>query len=61
MCRFAEEEVDEDGEEEEDEQAWQRGHNFVAVGSVKPAIATSYLHVISVPKAKKKNPKKRRK
>ncbi len=54
---IAEEEVD---EEEEDEEAWQRGQNFVAVGSVKPAIATLDLHVISVPKAKKK-PKKRQK
>jgi hypothetical protein len=58
MCQFAEE-VDEDGEE--DEQACPRGRNFMAVGSVKPVIATLYLRVISVPKAKKKNPKKRRK
>jgi hypothetical protein len=42
---------------EEDEEVW-RGQNFVAVGSVKPAIATLYLHVISVPKAKKKAKKK---
>ena len=42
---------------EEDEKVW-RGQNFVAVGSVKPAIATLYLHVISVPKAKKKAKKK---
>jgi len=54
---LAGEEVD---EEEEDEEVWQRGQNFVAVGSVKPAIATLYLHVISVPKAKK-NPKKKQK
>jgi hypothetical protein len=57
MCQFAEEEVD---EEEEDEEAWQRGQNFVAVGSVKPAIAPLDVHVISVPKAKKK-PKKKQK
>ena len=36
---------------------WKRGH-FVAVGSVKPAIAALDLHVISVPKAKKKPKKK---
>lgn len=53
-----EEEVD---EEEEDEEAWQRGQNFVAVGSVKPTIATLDLHVISVPKAKKKSKKKPKK
>ena len=53
---IAEEEVN---EEEEDEEAWQRGQNFVAVGSVKPAIATLDLHVISVPKAKKKPKKKK--
>ena len=52
MCQFAEE------EEEEDEETWQRRQNFVAVGSVKPAIATLNLHVISVPKAKKKTKKK---
>jgi hypothetical protein len=55
---IAEEEVD---EEEEDEEAWQRGHNFLAVGSVKPAIATLDLHVISVPKAKKKPKRKQKK
>jgi hypothetical protein len=55
MCQLVEEELD---EEEEDEEAWQREQNFVAVGSVKPATATLDLHVISVPKAKKK-PKKR--
>jgi hypothetical protein len=49
------EEVD---EEIEDKEAWQRGQNFVTVGSVKPAIATLALHVISVPKAKKKPKKK---
>ena len=57
----AEEEVDEEEEEEQEEEdgeAWQRGHDFVAVGSVKPAIATLDLHVISVPKAKKKQKKK---
>lgn len=43
--------------EEEDEEACQRGH-FVAVGSVKPVIAILDLHVISVPKAKKKPKKK---
>jgi hypothetical protein len=52
---IAEEEVD---EEEEDEETWQRGQNFVAVGSVKPVIATLDLHVIPVPK--KKKPKKKR-
>ena len=36
-----------------------RGQNFVAVGSVKPVIATLDLHVISVPKAKKKPKKKK--
>jgi hypothetical protein len=46
-------------EEEEDEEAMQRGQNFVAVGSVKPAMATLDLHVISVPKAKKKTKKKK--
>jgi hypothetical protein len=46
---------------EEDEEAWQRGQDFVAVGSVKPAIATLDLHVISVPKAKKKPKKKSKK
>jgi len=45
-------------EEEEDEETWQRGQNFVAVGSVKPVIATLDLHVIPVPK--KKKPKKKR-
>ncbi|MGD0689935.1 MAG: hypothetical protein ABSA50_09220 [Candidatus Bathyarchaeia archaeon] len=45
-------------EEEEDEESWQRGQNFVAVGSVKPVIATLDLHVIPVPK--KKKPKKKR-
>ncbi len=50
------EEVD---EEEEDEEAWQSGQNFVAVGSVKPVIATLYLHVMFVPKAKKKPKKKK--
>ncbi len=45
--------------EQEDEEAWQLGQNFVAVGSVKPAIATLALHVISVPKAKKKAKKKK--
>jgi hypothetical protein len=33
---------------------------FVAVGSVKPVIAALNLHVISVPKAKKKTKKKRK-
>jgi hypothetical protein len=32
----------------------------MAVGSVKPAIVTSDLHVMSVPKAKKKKAKKKR-
>ena len=53
---IAEEDVD---EEEEDGEAWQRGQNFVAVGSVKHAIATLDLRVISVPKAKKKPKKKK--
>jgi len=53
VCLMAEE-VD---EEEEDEETCQRGH-FVAVGSVKPVIPTLDLHVISVPKAKKKPKKK---
>ena len=35
------------------------GQNFVAVGSVKHAIATLDLRVISVPKAKKKPKKKK--
>ena len=48
-------------EDEEDEEAWQRGQDFVAVGSVKPAIATLDVHVISVPKAKKKPKKKSKK
>jgi hypothetical protein len=56
MCQLAEEEGD---EKEEDEEAWQRGPNFVAVGSVKPAIATLDVRVISVPKAKKKTKKKK--
>jgi hypothetical protein len=47
--------------EEEDEEAWQRGENFVAVGSVKPAIATLVLRVISVAKAKKKPKRKQKK
>ncbi len=51
------EEVD---KEEEDEEVWQRGQNFVVVGRVKPAIATLYLHVMSVPKAKKKTKKKQK-
>ena len=56
------EEDEEEGEEEdeEDEEAWQRGQNFVAVGSVKPAVVTLDVHVISVPKAKKKTKKKRK-
>jgi hypothetical protein len=60
VCQLAEEEdeEEEDEEDEEDEEAWQRGQDFVAVGSVKPAIATLDLHVISVPKAKKKPKKK---
>jgi hypothetical protein len=53
MCQLGE--VD---EEEEDEEAWQRGQNFGVVRSVKPATATLDLHVISVPKAKKKPKKK---
>ena len=44
-----EDEEEEEEEDEEDEEAWQRGQDFVAVGSVKPAIATLDLHVISVP------------
>jgi rubrerythrin len=56
MCQLAEE-VD---EEEEDEETWQRGHGFVAVESVKPVVGTLRLHVISVPKAKKKQKKKRK-
>jgi hypothetical protein len=55
VCQLAEED-----EEEENEEAWQRGQNFVAVGSVKPAIVTLDVHVISVPKAKKKTKKKRK-
>jgi hypothetical protein len=51
--------AEEGDEEEEDEEAWQRGQNFVAVGSVKPVIATLDLDVISVPKAKKKPKKKK--
>lgn len=54
-----EDEEEEEEEDEEDEEAWQRGQDFVAVGSVKPAIATLDLHVISVPK--KKKPKKKHK
>jgi len=53
--------AEEEGEEEEDEEAWQRGQNFMVVGSVKPAIATLYPHVISVPKPKKKPKKKSKK
>jgi len=45
-------------EEEEDEEVWQRGQNFVVVGRVKPTRDTLYLHVISVPKAKKKAKKR---
>jgi len=56
-----EEDEEEEEEDEEDEEAWQRGQNFVAVGSVKPAIATLDLHVISVPKSKKKTKKKSKK
>ncbi len=55
-----EDEEEEEEEDEEDEEAWQRGQNFVAVGSVKPAIVTLDVHVISVPKAKKKTKKKRK-
>jgi hypothetical protein len=53
---LAEEGVD---EEEEDGEAWQRTHDFVAVGSVKPVVGTLGLHVISVAKAKKKPKKKK--
>jgi hypothetical protein len=53
--------AEEEDEEEEDEEAWQRGRNFMVVGSVKPAITTLDLHVISVPKAKKKPKKKAKK
>jgi hypothetical protein len=61
VCQLSEEDDEEDEEEEEeDEEAWQRGQNFVAVGSVKPAIVTLDVHVISVPKAKKKTKKKRK-
>jgi hypothetical protein len=61
VCQLSEEDEEEDEEEEEeDEEAWQRGQNFVAVGSVKPAIVTLDVHVISVPKAKKKTKKKRK-
>jgi len=56
MCQLAEEGVD---EEEEDEETWQRGQNFVTVGSVKPVVGTLGLHVISVAKAKKKPKKKK--
>ncbi len=52
--------AEEVGEEEEDREAWQRGQNFLAVGSVKPAMAALDLDVISVPKAKKKTKKKRK-
>ena len=55
-----EEDEEEEEEDEEDEEAWQRGQDFVAVGSVEPAIATLDVHVISVPKAKKKTKKKRK-
>ena len=55
-----EDEEEEEEQEEEDEEAWQRGQNFVTVGSVKPAIVTLDVHVISVPKAKKKTKKKRK-
>jgi hypothetical protein len=41
------------------EEAWQRGRNCVAVVTVKPAIATLDPDVISVPKAKKKQKKKK--
>jgi hypothetical protein len=59
---LSEEEDEEEGEEEdeEDEEAWQRGQNFATVGSVKPATVTLDVHVISVPKAKKKTKKKRK-
>ena len=53
--------AEEEDEEEEDEEVWQHGQDFVAVGSVKPAIAPLDLHVISVPKAKKKPKKKPKK
>jgi len=49
--------AEEADEEEEDEEVWQREQNFVVAGSVKPTTAT-YLHVISVPKAKKKAKKR---
>ena len=55
---MAVEEDEDEEEDEEDEEAWQRGQDFVAVGSDEPAIATLDLHVISVPKAKKKPKKK---
>ena len=55
-----EEDEEDEEEDEEEEEAWQRGQNFVAVGSVKPAIVTLDVHVISVPKAKKKTKKKRK-
>jgi hypothetical protein len=59
---LSEDDDEEEGEDEdeEDEEAWQRGQNFVAVGSVKPAIMALDVHVISVPKAKKKTRKKRK-
>ena len=59
---MSEEEDEEEGEEEdeEDEEAWQRGQDFVTVGSVKPVIVTLDVHVISVPKAKKKTKKRKR-
>jgi hypothetical protein len=61
VCQLAEEDDDEGEEEdEEDEEAWQRGQDFVTVASVKPAIVTLDVHVISVPKAKKKTKKKRK-
>ena len=55
-----EDEEEEEEQEEEDEEGWQRGQDFVTVGSVKPAITTLDLHVISMPKAKKKTKKKRK-
>ena len=60
MCGYAgaREDAAKVDEEEEDEEARHRGQNLVTVGSVKPAIATLDLHVISVPKAKKKQKKK---
>jgi hypothetical protein len=46
-------------ESEKNQEAIQPRQDFVAVGSVKPASATIYLLVISVPKAKKKAKKKK--